>query len=138
GISHRLQRISPTDRLKYKDVIIPPNTSVGMSSALIHHDEGIFPQSHEFIPDRWTDINERRRLNKYLVAFSKGSRQCIGMNLAFAELYMAVAVVFRKYDMDLHDTTVDDVKLHSDMMLPHAKKGSKGVRVVLQPAQELN
>ncbi|PWY90358.1 cytochrome P450 [Aspergillus sclerotioniger CBS 115572] len=135
GLSHRLQRISPTDPLKYKDMVIPPNTPVGMSSALIHHDETIFPQSHEFIPDRWTDINERRRLNKYMVAFSKGSRQCIGMNLAFAELYMAVATLFRKYDMELQDTTVNDVKLHSDMMLPHAKKGSKGVRVVLKPAR---
>ena len=56
-------------------------------------------------------------------------------SLAFAELYMAVAALFRKYDMELQDTTVDDVKLHSDMMLPHAKKGSKGVRVILKPAQ---
>ncbi|PYH92277.1 cytochrome P450 [Aspergillus ellipticus CBS 707.79] len=129
GLSHRLQRISPHDPMKYKDV-----TPVGMSAALIHHDEAIFPRSHEFVPERWTDLDERKRLYRYLVSFSKGSRQCIGMNLAFAELYLAIATLFRKFDMELQDTTVDDVKLHSDIMLPHAKRGSKGVRVVLRAA----
>ncbi|KAK1145277.1 hypothetical protein N8T08_004430 [Aspergillus melleus] len=38
-------------------------------------------------------------------------------SLAFAELYLAVATVFRR-----------------DMILPHAKKGSKGVRVTLKKA----
>nr|UVI58156.1 cytochrome P450 monooxygenase [Aspergillus roseoglobulosus] len=133
GLSHRLQRICPTDSLKYNDVVIPPNTSIGMSSALIHHDESLFPNSHEFVPERWADLEERKRLNKYLVSFSKGARQCIGMNLAFAELYMAVATVFRTFDMKLHETTEDDVRLHSDMILPHAKAGSKGVRVVIDP-----
>ncbi|KAB8230910.1 cytochrome P450 [Aspergillus alliaceus] len=132
GLSHRLQRISPIDPLQYKDIVIPPNTPVGMSCALMHHDETIFPQSHEFLPERWSSPDERKRLNKYLVSFSKGSRQCIGMNLAFAELYLAVATLFRKFDMELRDTTVDDVKLHSDMMLPHPKPDSQGVRVVLK------
>ncbi|CAK42677.1 hypothetical protein CBS115989_7071 [Aspergillus niger] len=137
GLSHRLQRISPIDPLKYKDIAIPPNTPVGMSSALMHHDESIFPQSHEFIPERWTDPNDRRRLNKYMVSFSKGSRQCIGMNLAFAELYLGIATLFRRYDMKLHDTTLDDVQLHGDKMLPRAKNGSKGVRVTLRRAQSV-
>nr|UVI58166.1 cytochrome P450 monooxygenase [Aspergillus subramanianii] len=133
GLSHRLQRICPTDPLKYNDIVIPPNTSIGMSSVLIHHDESLFPDSHTFIPERWTDLEERKRLNRYLVSFSKGARQCIGMNLAFAELYMAIATVFRTFDMELYETTEEDVKLHSDMMLPHAKPGSKGVRVIIDP-----
>lgn len=57
----------------------------------------------------------------------------IRKSLAFAELYMAVATVFRTFDMKLHETTVDDVRLHSDMMLPHPKQGSKGVRVMIDP-----
>lgn len=45
----------------------------------MHHDESIFPDSYTFKPERWVDPAERKRLEKYLVAFSKGSRQCIGM-----------------------------------------------------------
>lgn len=45
----------------------------------MHHDETIFPQSHVFKPERWTDLAERKRLEKFMVAFSRGSRQCIGM-----------------------------------------------------------
>jgi cytochrome P450 len=45
----------------------------------MHHDESIFPDSYRFNPERWTDPAERKRLEKYMVAFSKGSRMCIGM-----------------------------------------------------------
>ncbi|KAI1523161.1 CypX Cytochrome P450, partial [Pyrenophora tritici-repentis] len=79
GLSHRSQRSSPEGPLYYKDIKIPPNTPVGMTSVMIHHDESIFPRSHDFIPERWTDLQERKILNKYLVAFGRGSRQCVGM-----------------------------------------------------------
>jgi cytochrome P450 len=45
----------------------------------MHHDESVFPDSYRFNPERWVDPAERKRLEKYMVAFSKGSRQCIGM-----------------------------------------------------------
>lgn len=50
-----------------------------MSCLLMHHNETVFPDSHRFEPERWLDPAERKRLEKYMVAFSKGSRQCIGM-----------------------------------------------------------
>lgn len=45
----------------------------------MHHNESVFPDSYTFKPERWVDPTERKRLEKYLVAFTKGSRQCIGM-----------------------------------------------------------
>jgi hypothetical protein len=45
----------------------------------MHHNETVFPDSHRFKPERWLDPAERKRLEKYMVAFSKGSRQCIGI-----------------------------------------------------------
>ena len=50
-----------------------------MSCVLMHHDERVFPDSYRFLPERWTDREERKRLEKYMVAFSKGSRQCVGL-----------------------------------------------------------
>ncbi|KAF3483738.1 cyrochrome P450 [Arthroderma uncinatum] len=79
GVSTRLQRKSPDQAIEYKGLAIPPGTPVGMSSVIVHHDEDVFPDSHNFVPERWLDLEERKHLEKYMVSFSSGSRRCIGM-----------------------------------------------------------
>jgi hypothetical protein len=49
---------------------------VGMSAYMVHTDENIFQDPFPFSPDRW--IGKVKQLDKYLVSFSKGSRQCLG------------------------------------------------------------
>jgi len=46
---------------------------------LTHPD--IFPEPEVFRPERWLDKNGKlsTSLDKYLVAFGKGSRQCLGI-----------------------------------------------------------
>jgi cytochrome P450 len=63
------------------DYIIPRGTAIGMSSWIMHHNEVIFPNSTMFIPERWLDEKgqQRKDLEQYLLSFSKGSRQCLGM-----------------------------------------------------------
>ncbi|KAJ0344066.1 hypothetical protein KNSL1_009713 [Colletotrichum chrysophilum] len=40
----------------------------------------IFPEPQTFKPERWLEAERRgKRLDKYLVSFGKGSRQCLGM-----------------------------------------------------------
>lgn len=81
GVSSRLQRISPgkatlfTDASNAKTWTIPPGTLVGMTSVLIHHDMSLFPDSRAFRPERWLEMP---RLDRYLVPFPTGSRQCLG------------------------------------------------------------
>ena len=141
GISTRSQRISREPFIVNdgsKDWTIPPNTPISMTSVLIHHNEKIFPNSKEFNPERWID---NPRLDKYLVSFSKGSRQCVGMNLAYAELYLALTAVWRRYgstdakrddDVGVHElfeTTDRDVEIETDWFLPVVQPGSQGIRV---------
>jgi hypothetical protein len=61
------------------------------------------------------------------------SQQVISANvhhsLAYAELYLALAGVFRRFDFELFETTIDDVKIERDAFVAGAKVGSKGVRV---------
>lgn len=53
-------------------------TVVGMSSHFVHRDETIFPSPDNFIPERW--LNDMSKdLDKWLVAFSKGPRSCLGL-----------------------------------------------------------
>ena len=49
-----------------------------MTSVLVHNNPEIFPNGHVFDPERWLQPNASN-LRKYIVAFGKGSRQCIGM-----------------------------------------------------------
>lgn len=48
-----------------------------MDNYSIHHNETIFPASHTFNPDRWLTPNAKE-LDKFLVSFSSGTRQCLG------------------------------------------------------------
>lgn len=91
GASHRLQRVFPNDAVRYKEWIIPPGTPIGMTSVHIHENEDIFPEPQVFKPERWLPLNtEGQRLMKYMAAFGKGSRQCVGMELGKAEILTAL------------------------------------------------
>ncbi|KAH8800674.1 cytochrome P450 [Xylogone sp. PMI_703] len=139
GIAGRLYRISPDKALIFEKHgqrwRIEPNTPICMSNPLVHLNPDIFPEPEKFLPDRWLD---NPRLDRYLVAFSRGPRSCVGMNLAWAELYYVVASLFRYYSyeegrpkMRLYQTTVDDVRTAHDFFSPMPVLSSKGVRVTV-------
>ena len=47
------------------------------------HDPSIFENPHTFAPERWLNGGEENpALNRYFVAFSKGTRKCPGMQYA--------------------------------------------------------
>ncbi|CAE6490732.1 unnamed protein product [Rhizoctonia solani] len=58
----------------------------------------------EFRPERWLDENARS-LNKYFVPFSLGPRSCIGRNLAYMDLLLISATIFRRYSVRALHTT---------------------------------
>jgi cytochrome P450 len=128
GPTHRLQRISPDFDLQFQSWTIPKGTPVGMTSIFMHTDP--FPEPHIFNPERWLK-DDSKKLERYLVNFSRGSRACLGMNLARAEIYLVVAAVFGGYDMELFDTTREDVDVAADYFDPQPKT-SRGVRVVVK------
>ncbi|KAI4114556.1 MAG: hypothetical protein LQ338_007987, partial [Usnochroma carphineum] len=106
GVATRLPRIAPERVIRYGNYVIPAGTPVSMSSMLIHHNESIFPSPVNYDPQRWMGPGQRQRLEKYLVNFSKGTR-----HLAMAELYITIATVFSKFDLELFETTREDVTL---------------------------
>ncbi|PMD41986.1 cytochrome P450 [Hyaloscypha variabilis F] len=135
GISTRSPRIHPTETVKFHQYEIPAGTPVGMTSVHIHHNETIFPESNKFKPERWLQKQPKGAplLDRYLVSFSKGSRQCVGMQLAKAELQLGIATVFRRYEnQELFETTRADVDIKHDLFLPAADLKSKGVRVIFK------
>lgn len=89
GVSARTARIATEESLVYRgewnkkpvECVVPKGYAVGMSAAVTHHDETVFPDSNSFIPERWLDENNQRNksVERGMLAFSKGSRSCLGM-----------------------------------------------------------
>lgn len=173
----RGQRVSPDEPVVYRsrdgevEWSIPPGTPMSMSAYLIHMDPKIFENPNEWRPERWI---KDPKLNRYLFAFSRGSRICLGhetppfpllysffififllwhtlpnaknrINLAYEELHLVIAGIFRKFDlydpdgtpsrgpaMALYDTIRErDVDMTADLAMPFPQLGSKGVRVTI-------
>ncbi|KOC14495.1 hypothetical protein AFLA70_5g008462 [Aspergillus flavus AF70] len=99
------------------------------------HNESVFPESHSFIPERCLDdrMQRNKELERSIFNFSKGSRACAGINLAFCELHVVLAALTMRVfpHMQLYETTEDDVKYDNDLFNPLPKASSKGIRAVI-------
>ncbi|KAI1276338.1 trichodiene oxygenase [Xylaria sp. FL0933] len=120
GTSTRLQRISEKDLL-HKEWRIPACHPVGMTPFLIHTDEDVYHNARAFLPERWMDVENRERLEKAFAPFSKGSRICLGMHLAWAELYIVVATLVQRFDFTFPSATAEDFVCDSDQFLIQTK-----------------
>ncbi|OLN95820.1 Trichodiene oxygenase 1 [Colletotrichum chlorophyti] len=147
GLSSRLPRVAPDEDVVYQGTWTPPGAPVpleathviprgyamGMSAYITHMDERLFPEPSKFVPERWLDKKggRKRGLEIYLLTFSKGSRQCLGMQLAYCELHVAIAAITLRAMpyMRLYRTTDVDVEYDFDLAIGMPKKGSKGIRI---------
>ena len=119
---------------------------VGMSTPWIHLNPKIFPDPLSFQPERFLD---NPRLKRYLMSFSQGSRQCLGMQLAYAELHLVLSGVWRRFGgppatdsgpipqgyggrMELFETDKRDIEMEYDLFVPYGKKDSQGIRIVIK------
>jgi cytochrome P450 len=97
GIASRLPRIRPNDSVQLRSVLktsskagkkgqevsylVPPGYVLSMSAVHVHKNPDLFPEPDTFAPERWLDSAGKRRkdLDKYILSFSKGTRQCLGI-----------------------------------------------------------
>lgn len=158
GLVSRLPRLIPqssNEKLKYKEWVIPKGVAFSMSSYYVTTDPNIFPDPHSFRPERWLmpangdkESGQQKfifntAMNKYLTTFSKGSRGCIGIGLAYVELYVTLATLAidvlgpeSEVGMELYDVDYDrDIKVRHDCLTGFPSLDSKGVR--LRSAEKL-
>ncbi|KAF5861296.1 hypothetical protein ETB97_000412 [Aspergillus alliaceus] len=132
GIANRSPRVAPTEALVYKSYTIPPGTPISETNYFILMDPEIFPDPHTFDPERWIRAAVKgQRLDRYLVNFSKGSRMCVGLNLAYAELFLVLATIVRQFDMELYETPKSNLEFTRDFGMPYPDKGNSSVRAVI-------
>ncbi|CAA7265160.1 unnamed protein product [Cyclocybe aegerita] len=85
---------------------IPYLTVVSMGSTILHKNPDVFPEPLVFKPERWMQ-DDSSELEKYLVSFSKGPRSCLGINLAWCELYLIIGTIFRRLELVPDNATMN-------------------------------
>ncbi|KAK3900297.1 Trichodiene oxygenase [Staphylotrichum tortipilum] len=133
GVVTRDPRLAPEEELQYGEWTIPRDTPVSMTTYDVLMSEKVFPNAKEFRPERWIG---RPELERYFVPFGKGSRQCMGINLAFCELYTTIATIFTRYEFDLYETDETDVQMAHAYLVPYVKWESKGIRATVRKVAE--
>ncbi|UQC77065.1 cytochrome P450 [Colletotrichum lupini] len=106
-------------------------TPIGMTFADLMMDSKAFPDPRMFDPERWLDSHPLyAQSTKCFFPFGRGHRNCIGLNLAWAEMYVALAKVLRRFDLELYDVIRErDIDHYRDCFLGEPRDDKKGVRV---------
>lgn len=136
GGVERLPRIDRTGAMTFEQWTIPPGTPVSMDQYHMHTNERVFPEPSLFRPERWLGDPKGpdgiKPLTSYLTTFGRGTRMCLGLNLAHAEIFIGLATLFRRHELELFETTRRDVDFHTEYLKAAPWPGSKGVRVVVK------
>ncbi|KAH8772486.1 cytochrome P450, partial [Diaporthe sp. PMI_573] len=117
------------------EIVIPRGTPVSQTFRDVLLDPEIFPEPREFDPDRHLRAAEKgERLDRYLVSFSRGGRSCAGINLAYAELYLTVAALVSRFDMELFDfDRARDLDVVRDKFIGMPSREARPIRFRLRP-----
>ncbi|CZR61665.1 uncharacterized protein PAC_11562 [Phialocephala subalpina] len=132
GVLMRLPRVNHTSPIQYQEWEIPPHTIISMTQRDILFDPSIFTDPYTFRPERWLDAKTSKHLDKHPISFSKGTRGYLGKDLAMAEIQIMLATLFRRFDMQPMDTTLEDIEFDRDFMLPMPKAGHDNVKVAVK------
>jgi len=131
SVAGRLPRVNTHEVMVYKTYTIPVGTPVSTTQKHTHDDPTIYTSPREFLPERWLVALEKRKvLEKYLQPFGKGSRSCIGIHLAYAEIYKTLAEMFSNFELELFETDEDDIKQVHDFFSPYPTS-TRGLRVLV-------
>ena len=100
----------------------------------MHKDPDVFPNPFQFRPERWlSDPAKLKHIHSYFVPFSKGSRNCVGQNLVYMQMYHTLAQLFRPGapELVLYNTNASDVVAVHGLMFPMPRLDSKGIRALV-------
>lgn len=84
---------------------IPKDTVVVMQPWSLHRVRQLFPHPDRFDPQRWIDADPQqlKAMKANMMHFGAGTRMCIGLHLATAEIKIIVASLLCRYNVQLVD-----------------------------------
>ncbi|KAI0997610.1 Cytochrome P450 monooxygenase [Podosphaera aphanis] len=92
--------------------LVPENTTVSGATYVANMSPLNWTDPQKFVPERWykDDIRPERYHSdrrKVMNPFSMGPRNCIGRNLALAELRLILAYLFWSFDLEIQSDSLD-------------------------------
>ncbi|KAJ3499068.1 hypothetical protein NLG97_g632 [Lecanicillium saksenae] len=140
SVSGRLVRYADSVDLQYGKYSLPRGSYVSISMNDMHKDPKIFPNPEKFDPDRWLKQSDFKHLSKHLQPWGRGSRFCLGKELAYTDLYLTTARLFGPecgFSFKLFETKQSDWDIFGDYFAPMPARGSRSLRVVVEPPRSL-
>lgn len=91
-------RIVPDGGVTLLDTFIPPQTVISAQPYSMHRQEEYFDRCLEFIPERWDEPTAKAKTA--WMAFGKGTRGCIGQNIAMVTIKVAVSHLYKTFQSE--------------------------------------
>ncbi|EGE04287.1 benzoate 4-monooxygenase cytochrome P450 [Trichophyton equinum CBS 127.97] len=100
-----MERVIPAEGANICGQRLEGGTVVGMSSWVTHHHEQTFgADCDKWRPERWLcEPEQAKYMEKCLLTFGAGHRNCIGKNIALLEIYKIVPTLLRRFHFELLD-----------------------------------
>ncbi|MDI3463268.1 MAG: hypothetical protein OJF50_002089 [Nitrospira sp.] len=106
-------------------VSLPSGARVLISLYNLHRHPDFWPHPEQFLPERWLGSDRPRSRYAYL-PFGAGPRACVGLHFASVEGLLLLALIGRRYDLQLAQERVEP-----QFMVTLRPKG--GLRMARQP-----
>lgn len=106
---------------------LPAGALVLVGTYNLHRHPAFWRNPEQFLPERWLD-GERPAARYAYLPFGAGPRACVGLHFASLEGPLLLALIGRRYDLQLAQEAVEP-----ELMVTLRPKG--GIRMIIQPRQ---
>ncbi|OCK74982.1 cytochrome P450 [Lepidopterella palustris CBS 459.81] len=98
-----LPRVAPKEGISVAGHWVPPGTQASVTAWAITHSPNNFRDPDLFVPERWIDDGGIYASDKRVASqpFSVGPRNCIGKNLAYAEMRLILSKLLWNFDFEV-------------------------------------
>ncbi|KAK4047062.1 hypothetical protein OIV83_005625 [Microbotryomycetes sp. JL201] len=127
-----LERIAPSMGASISGFVVPGGTEVTTTAFAVHRDPTLFPAGDKLVPERWLD--ETPEMRGAFLPFSIGPRNCVGMNLAWAEIRLVLGTLLRRYKILPHASTTAESMAPEEFFFVTPK--AHQCRLVLRPVED--
>ncbi|KAI0392849.1 putative cytochrome P450 monooxygenase [Xylariaceae sp. FL0594] len=107
-VAAAMPRQTPPNGAVVDGIFVPGGTVVSIYQWAINNDPRLWTEPSKYAPERWLGA-PRYQTDQLdaMQAFSVGPRNCLGRNLAYAEMRLILAKVIYNFDMSLADDSRD-------------------------------
>lgn len=93
------------DDYEYEGIKISKGQVIAVPIYALHHDPEIYPDPEKFLPERFGEIEKKKREAVSFLPFGAGPRGCIGIRFAFLEMKLLLTTILSKYRFERCELT---------------------------------